>query len=284
MAVEIIEILKSIVVRQVSTAISNRLSLSDIAPHVRRWLDAISAHGMDRVTALSAVGFLDVPAIVETNDTELAKVLTADAMRRTAAMLNLREDWIFARDKRAYDTVCLDRDIDTLLRDVEDWMATGDDHALFAFKSGRADLDVDGWQSGALVFCKRVAGSDEHPVYAYRPVYSLHSWHEPKQRSLALRAVWATWYLGFHTRGYVASERQCDGLREGTLFAGTLHDGWGVGTWHPDDYVVRPSVEAKGCDSLAESLVAVHGNELQTTAQRLGIEVRAYGPFRNTTA
>ena len=289
MAYELIETLTQFakiisVARQAWSGISTWYSRRKLTPQVCRWLDAISAHGMDRVTAFSFVGVPDVPAIVETDNTELEKALTADAMRRTAALLNIREDWMFARDDHAYDTVCLDRDIDTLLRDMEDWKATGDDHALLAFKTGCVELDVDGYQSGALVFCKRVACSDEHPVYAYRPVCSLHSWHEPKQRSLALRAVWAAWYLGFRTRGYVAKERQCDGLREGTLIAGTLHGGRGVGSWDPDDYVVRPSAEAKGRDSFPDALFREHADALLDTARRMGIEVRNYGPFRKMAA
>ena len=118
--------------------------------------------------------------------------------------------------------------------------------------------------------------NDEHPTLAFRPIGSLHSWVEPKQRWLALRAIWAAWYLHFAIRGYDATERQCDRLRDGRLFPGTLRRSWGVGSWHPDDYVVRPSEAARGSDELIERIQRDHWDELVLLAEESGREVRQW--------
>jgi len=231
---------------------------------VRRWRELVVAHGLDPFAALIRLGVADVSPAVTTDDRALADALTGHVLRSTAQTFNVRFDWLIGLDDRRYDLVTLDESFTPLLGDLIHWHGVGTGHAIVVFKSRKAELEDEPSQQGALALMREMdGGSDEHPTFAFWPVYSLRSWAESKQRWLAFRAIWAAWHLGFIVRGYEASERQCDRLRRGNAFLGSVRTDWGVGTWHPDDYVVRPSAVAKGDDSFVRSLGKSHRNELR---------------------
>jgi hypothetical protein len=248
-------------------------------PRVRRWHEVTKAHGLDPLTTFTRLGVDDVPVTVAFDNKVLADRLSPAVLRQTAEYFNVRQDWILGCDELRYDTMVLDRSFRPVARDLLDWQSIGSGHSILVFKSRRVTLEKDPWQRGALVAMREMVGSDEHLTYAYRPIYTLRSWCEPEQRWCAFRAIWAAWYLGFNVHGYDASEHQCDGLREGKLFPGTLQLTWGAGTWHPDDYVVRPSARAKGNDDMVEAMERDHADELQALAADAGCDMRRWGKF-----
>jgi hypothetical protein len=266
---------------QIGKAIHSRVTNNPLRdPRVRRWRELVQSHGLDPLTALIRLGVEDAAPTVAMDNSELAKRLLPSVLTKTSQLFNVREEWLLGCDDLPYDTMLLDRSFAPLMRDLVAWQSSGTGHGLVAFKTQRAELEVDGCQQGSLVLVREMDENDEHPTLAFRPIGSLHSWAEPAQRWLALRAIWAAWYLHFAIRGYDATERQCDRLREGRLFPGTLRRTWGVGSWHPDDYVVRPSEAAKGSDELIEAIERDHREELVLLAEASGCDVRPWGAFR----
>ena len=232
-------------------------------PRIRRWRRLVRDHRLDPLTALSRFGVSDAPTSVAFDHKALAAKLSPAVLRMTAETLNVRIDWLLGCDNQPYDFMTLDRAFGPLIRDLLDWQCVGELR-----------------QRGALVLVREMGGSHEHPVYAYRPISSLHSWAEPEQWTLAFRAIWAAWYLSYSVHGYDASESQCAGLREGTLFPGSLRPIWRVGTWYPDDFIVRPSERAQGDDALVEAIEREHAEELIALAREAGQDVRRWGTVR----
>ena len=243
-------------------------------PRVRRWRELVGAHNLDPFTALVRLGAMDVSPMVAIEDESLARALNGDVLRASARMFNVRFHWLLGLDDGRYDLMTLDESFTPLLRDLTEWQREGTHHAVAAFKTGRRELHEAPNQFGALVLLRQADDNDEHPTYAFRPVYSLATWRESKQRWLAMRTVWAAWYMGFVVRGYEASERHCEGIREGRVFPVSARRDWGVGKWHPDDYVVRPSESAKGEDSLAAALRSNHAEELSTSVAKKSHRLR----------
>lgn len=264
---------------EVGTTVSSYLTtLCD--PRIRRWHRLVRDHRLDPLSALCRFGVSDAPTSVAFNHNALAAELSPAVLRTTAETLNVRLDWLLGCDDHRYDLMTLDRSFGPLVRELLEWQRVGRGHGLLAFKSSKEALDVEPCQRGALVLVREMGGSDEHPLYAYRPVFSLQSWSEHKQRSLAFRAIWAAWYLTFFVHGYDASESQCAGLREGAIFPGSLRQTWGAGTWHPSDFVVRPSEQARGGDAFVEAIERGHAKELFALAREVGLDVRRQGIFR----
>lgn len=232
-------------------------------PRVRRWIEASRAHDCDTVDVFTLLGNLDVSVAMAYNASEIAHRLTPQVLAETCRLWNIRIDWLCGRDDRIYELMTLDRSLSSLVDDLLDWKREGTDHALFVFKSRRAELELDLYQQGALVMGREVGKLGDQPIYAYRPIYSLEWWPEPKQRWLALRAIWAAWHMSFNVFGCNASERQCKLLSEGRGFPGSVLKSRNWLAWHPDDYVVRPSARAKGA-SWIDGIIIDHDRELTT--------------------
>jgi hypothetical protein len=246
-------------------------------PRVSRWRELVKSHSLDPFTALVRLGAKDVSPMVAVEDEALAYALSGEVLCTAARTFNVRVEWLMGLDDRRYELMTLENSFTPLVHDLADWQREGAWHAIAAFKTERPELDEQPHQFGALVLLRQADDNDEHPIYGFRPVYSLASWSEPKQRLLAMRAIWAAWHMGYAIRGYEAGERNCEEIREGRVFPGSVLREWGVGTWHPDDYVVRPSACAKGDDALVAALQAEHAKELSATLPGNSSRLRRLG-------
>jgi hypothetical protein len=244
-------------------------------PRIDRWRQLVEAHALDPLAALFYLGVSDAPIGIASDDTLLAAHLNASLLHQAAERFGVRLDWLLASDDRIYDCVYLESSLKSLVCDLMEWKSAGEDHALLAFKSGSWELEDSISQAGALVLERTIGGVGERTIPLYRPIYSLRSWANDKQRWLALRAIWAAWHMGFEVRGYRLPEEKCRAIAEGTAFPGPLVARQGRGGWHPDDYVVRPSAVAKG-EGWIDSIVASHDAELDALVRETGGQVRQW--------
>lgn len=210
-----------------------------------RWNRMISAHGLDPMSAFRLINKNDLPIAGLQWPHQVANRLTDEVLQNHASLLNVRKDWIDGSDDRIYETIFLDSSFPPLVHELIEWSKKGSQPEMLVFRSGRLEIQENSCQSGALVLRTEVGKLGNRSVHSYKPIFSLQQWNNDKQSYLGMRAIWAAWRMGFSIKGYRATENECRLIAEGKeLPASVIRNKSCV--WHPDDYVVRPSVHEKG--------------------------------------
>lgn len=227
----------------------------EVKAMVDRFIQVYEAHGV-RITQL--------PRLVPTHfglhladvssDASLLPKLTVGLATWTCDAFGVKMAWIEGDAAEMYDTPDFYKNACDFIDLVAAIRKRAGEVKVVALKAvAELDSASDGEQPVGILLKEPIAELNGDPVYRYHPVYADWNWSYWKSRFEFKSLIRVCWDLDIVPWGYDLSPEEITKIGDGKCFPGPVIQKLHGYTWHPEDYVLKPS----------ESLVAKDIEEVE---------------------